>query len=65
MAEYNYRIVKLFAEERLAGNPLAVFEDARGMAGVTMQAIASAVPAACVSGWTKRGQSSSPTGSSN
>src|SRR5471030_790300 len=40
MAEYKYRIVNVFAEERLAGNPLAVFEDARGMDGVTMQALA-------------------------
>jgi trans-2,3-dihydro-3-hydroxyanthranilate isomerase len=40
MVEYKYRIVNVFAEERLAGNPLAVFEDARGMDGVTMQALA-------------------------
>jgi trans-2,3-dihydro-3-hydroxyanthranilate isomerase len=40
MAEYNYRIVNVFAEERLAGNPLAVFKDARGMYGGTMQALA-------------------------
>jgi len=40
MAEYNYRIVNVFAEERLAGNPLAVFEDARGMDEATMQALA-------------------------
>ena len=40
MAEYNYRIVNVFAEERLAGNPLAVFEDARGMDDATMQALA-------------------------
>jgi trans-2,3-dihydro-3-hydroxyanthranilate isomerase len=40
MAEYDYRIVNVFAEERLAGNPLAVFEDARGMDEVTMQALA-------------------------
>jgi trans-2,3-dihydro-3-hydroxyanthranilate isomerase len=40
MAEYTYRIVNVFAEERLAGNPLAVFEDARGMDEVTMQALA-------------------------
>ena len=30
----------MFAEERLAGNPLAVFEDARGMDAATMQALA-------------------------
>ncbi len=40
MVEYAYRIVNVFAEERLAGNPLAVFEDARGMDGVAMQALA-------------------------
>lgn len=40
MTEYNYRIVNVFAEERLAGNPLAVFEDARGMDDATMQALA-------------------------
>lgn len=39
-AEFNYRIVNVFAEERLAGNPLAVFEDARGMDDATMQALA-------------------------
>ena len=39
-AEYRYRIVNVFAEERLAGNPLAVFEDARGMDESTMQALA-------------------------
>ena len=40
MAEYRYRIVNVFAEERFAGNPLAVFEDARGMDDTTMQALA-------------------------
>ncbi len=40
MAEYAYRIVNVFAEERLAGNPLAVFEDARGMDAAMMQALA-------------------------
>ncbi len=40
MTEYNYRIVNVFAEERLAGNLLAVFEDARGMDDATMQALA-------------------------
>jgi predicted PhzF superfamily epimerase YddE/YHI9 len=29
MAEYNNRIVNVFAKERLAGNPLTVCEDAR------------------------------------
>ena len=39
-AAFDYRIVNVFAEERLAGNPLAVFEDARGMDDATMQALA-------------------------
>jgi predicted PhzF superfamily epimerase YddE/YHI9 len=34
MAKYNYRIVNVFAEERLAGNALAVFEDARGTVSI-------------------------------
>ena len=40
MAEYSYRIVNVFAEERLAGNPLVVFEDARGLSDTAMQALA-------------------------
>ncbi len=40
MAEYSYRIVNVFAEERLAGNPLVVFEDARGLSDAAMQALA-------------------------
>ena len=40
MAVYTFRIVNVFAEEALAGNPLAVFEDARGMDEQTMQALA-------------------------
>ena len=40
MPSYAFRIVNVFAEEPLAGNPLAVFEDARGMDDSTMQAIA-------------------------
>lgn len=40
MAKCDFRIVNVFAEERLAGNPLAVFEDARGMDDATMQALA-------------------------
>ncbi len=40
MADYAYRIVNVFAEERLGGNPLSVFEDARGMDESTMQALA-------------------------
>ena len=30
-SEYPFRIVNVFAETPLAGNPLAVFEDARGL----------------------------------
>jgi PhzF family phenazine biosynthesis protein len=40
MAEYAFRIVNVFAESPLAGNPLCVFEDARGLDDVTMQALA-------------------------
>ena len=40
MADYRYRIVNVFAEELLAGNPLAVFEDARSLDEATMQALA-------------------------
>ncbi|CAG9169379.1 PhzF family phenazine biosynthesis protein [Cupriavidus pampae] len=40
MATYAYRIVNVFAESTLAGNPLCVFEDARGMDDATMQALA-------------------------
>ena len=40
MPTYRFRIVNVFAEEPLAGNPLAVFEDARGMDEGTMQALA-------------------------
>ena len=40
MPTYAYRIVNVFAEAPLAGNPLAVFEDARGMDDATMQALA-------------------------
>jgi len=35
-----YRIVNVFAESPLAGNPLAVLEDARGLDAATMQALA-------------------------
>src|SRR5664279_1611781 len=38
--EYAFRIVNVFAEERLAGNPLAVFENARGLSDTEMQALA-------------------------
>lgn len=40
MNDYRFRIINVFAEERLAGNPLAVFEDARGLDEATMQALA-------------------------
>jgi trans-2,3-dihydro-3-hydroxyanthranilate isomerase len=40
MASYAYRIVNVFAETPLSGNPLAVFEDARSMDDATMQALA-------------------------
>jgi PhzF family phenazine biosynthesis protein len=37
---YAYRLVNVFAESPLAGNPLCVFEDARGLDATTMQALA-------------------------
>ena len=40
MAHYAFRIVNVFAEAPLAGNALAVFEDARGLDDATMQALA-------------------------
>lgn len=40
MTDYAYRIVNVFAETPLAGNPLCVFEDADGLDGATMQALA-------------------------
>src|SRR5476651_315521 len=40
MTDYAYRIINVFAEEKLAGNQLCVFEDARGMDDTTMQALA-------------------------
>ncbi|HTS23855.1 MAG TPA: PhzF family phenazine biosynthesis protein [Casimicrobiaceae bacterium] len=40
MKSYAFRIVNVFAEERLGGNPLAVFEDARGIDDAIMQALA-------------------------
>ena len=40
MACYHYRIVNVFAESTFGGNPLCVFEDARGMSDATMQALA-------------------------
>ena len=40
MSTYAFRIVNVFAESPLAGNPLAVFEDARMLDDDTMQALA-------------------------
>ncbi len=40
MTDYAFRIVNVFAETPLAGNPLCVFEDARGLDDATMQALA-------------------------
>jgi trans-2,3-dihydro-3-hydroxyanthranilate isomerase len=40
MTDYAFRIVNVFAESPLAGNPLAVFEDAQGLNAMTMQALA-------------------------
>jgi len=40
MRDYRYRIVNVFAEERLGGNPLVVIEDGQGLDDATMQAIA-------------------------
>ena len=37
---FRYRVVDVFAERPLEGNPLAVFPDARGLDDATMQAIA-------------------------
>lgn len=39
MATYAFRIVNVFAESTFGGNPLCVFEDARGMDDATMQAL--------------------------
>jgi trans-2,3-dihydro-3-hydroxyanthranilate isomerase len=40
MTDYAFRIVNVFAETPLGGNPLAVFEDARGLDDASMQALA-------------------------
>jgi trans-2,3-dihydro-3-hydroxyanthranilate isomerase len=40
MARYLFRIVNVFAESTFGGNPLCVFEDARGMSDESMQALA-------------------------
>jgi PhzF family phenazine biosynthesis protein len=40
MSDYAFRIVNVFAESPLAGNPLCVFEDGRGLDDATLQALA-------------------------
>ncbi|WP_454764595.1 PhzF family phenazine biosynthesis protein [Cupriavidus campinensis] len=40
MATYAFRVVNVFAESTFGGNPLCVFEDARGLDDATMQALA-------------------------
>ncbi len=40
MGQYDFRIVNVFAESPLGGNPLCVFEDARDLDDATMQALA-------------------------
>jgi len=40
MSIHAFRILNVFAETTLGGNPLAVFEDARGIDDATMQALA-------------------------
>jgi PhzF family phenazine biosynthesis protein len=40
MTDYAYRLVNVFAEAPLAGNPLCVFENGEGLDDATMQAIA-------------------------
>ncbi|WP_151633850.1 PhzF family phenazine biosynthesis protein [Noviherbaspirillum aerium] len=40
MSTYAYRLLNVFAESTFGGNPLCVFEDARGMDAATMQALA-------------------------
>lgn len=40
MTDFAFRLVNVFAESALAGNPLCVFEDARGIDDATMQALA-------------------------
>ncbi|WP_035055851.1 PhzF family phenazine biosynthesis protein [Andreprevotia chitinilytica] len=41
MSTYRFRIVNVFAETAYAGNPLAVFDDARGLDDAAMQQLAS------------------------
>jgi PhzF family phenazine biosynthesis protein len=40
MKTYAYRLLNVFAESTFGGNPLCVFEDARGMSDAEMQALA-------------------------
>src|SRR4051812_44502744 len=40
MPALRYRLVNVFAESALAGNPLCVFEDGSGLDDATMQALA-------------------------
>lgn len=40
MKTYAFRLLNVFAESTFGGNPLCVFEDARGMDDATMQALA-------------------------
>jgi PhzF family phenazine biosynthesis protein len=40
MTAYAYRLLNVFAESTFGGNPLCVFEDARGLDDATMQALA-------------------------
>jgi PhzF family phenazine biosynthesis protein len=40
MRQFDFRLVNVFAESALAGNPLCVFEDARDLDEATMQALA-------------------------
>jgi PhzF family phenazine biosynthesis protein len=40
MRQFDFRLVNVFAESVLAGNPLCVFEDARDLDDATMQALA-------------------------
>ena len=40
MADYRYRVVDVFTEQKLEGNPLAVFPEADGLDAATEQKIA-------------------------
>jgi hypothetical protein len=41
MKTYRYRLVEVFTEKRLEGNPLAVFQEASGLEDATMHRIAN------------------------